>query len=203
MSNSALADLQYFVDTDESELSILRMDKGQLNQRSENVDSMVQTATALGASFEVIQELQDLARNNAVKDTELYSNEQQLLDTLLAATELNLIGILPNVHGITFGMGAGHGDGTLPTMRLRNIVQRFTEVLSTMRSRGFGDLTFNGVVYLKSNDDKTGVVLHVYNSVVTVQRPKVVWENIDLCLEEEKAPVVNKARTIQVRGCFE
>jgi hypothetical protein len=187
--NASIAQATYAVDTDNSELSILRLASHEIYEANEKVEAMLETAKGLGAGPDFMGALKNLA---GIRPTEraLSPAEFSKLDILLVQAGLERLGVLPDQYGIAFGISRERGDGTIPVASLEAIVFAFEEVFANIRKDSLGDLTFNGVVQLDARDDsgkKGEIALVIRNSQIKVQRPTIVWEDVeDLVFEKPK-----------------
>ena len=176
--NASIAQAQYSIDTQESELSILRMASYQIHEAAEKIDNMLATAKSLGATTDLIAELNQLVGSQPTERS-LSIKEFSQLEELLVQSGLERLGILPDQYGIVFGMSRERGDGTIPVASLETIIFAFREVLANIRKNSFGDLTFNGVVELTGQDRKDKIALTIRHSEIKVQRPTIVWEDVE------------------------
>lgn len=192
MADSIYKD-RYSVDTDKSELSILRLDADIVQEFSESLERMLKTAKRISGSDKIIQPLYDLVKEQPT-DRTLGKEEVSRLDELLVKEGLEKLGVIANDYGIWFGMSRERGDGTIPNAPLEHIIFAFQDVFSEIKEKTLGNVTFNGVVFLKHSKTGEEIGLKIMNSEIKVQKPTIVWQDIEGAVFE---PRINTPQNTQ------
>lgn len=185
-----LTKTEYYVDTDNSELSFRRSDPQAIRELTENIETMLETAKLIGTPHETLTRLADRAAAQPVEEM-LNDKEQIFLRNTLAELELDKLGVLHSKFGIIFGNSPYRGDGTIPVLTLEDLIEKFQNLLNILAEKTcndedfpkIGGISLSGVVSLtarNSNATKSQVALHIRDTTIKVMKPQVVWQEIQL-----------------------